>query len=857
MKIYHVNLSKEEKDKINKEFRERIFEEKISMERVKEEINEIIENKSPKKYTKEEIEKRKEELEEEEIKKRLNLNYYRRKDYLNLTSFEDDEKSKHIYTLTVTEYYNKARSLENKKSTERAIIVYEKIINEYKYGGENPYQRLRHYYNKQKRFDDVIRICDLQMENIGNIGYLNGKNLMIKKEDISEDNFNLKAIKNIKKEAEIKLKAIEEEKVKNKEKTIKEAKYKDNAEIKLIREEREKEKAKLIKERNHELNEVRNRYAGEYRAIELERSQMKNNVDSIKIPKYDSEISSRKINEYTIQIPKRVRTNTAFKSALLAGLTGVWAYEEREETKWFLDKMTLYEDGIKINKKISFGDITENSYDEKNGLYYFLIRTHADEIIFNTTNKQVLNDLNDAIGNYHLKIRNRIINERNEEIYKKERSLSNKNLNRLNSREKDTKKRQKMEEDTIYKNYREKLHDVNRKYEKMRKEKLEELIEEDELKDKKEIESKQKEIEERNEIIRKDENEIKYQNYMTSQGINIPSYSTPYDFEDEEGLEVEKTTEKESEEIIQREEKEQDKKDLNIKEYEHSSDSDEEYERLKEIYAEKIKETKEVKVEGAKDKDLNETENMHITSSDNLVLKPFKESLDIEENVKAMQKYDETVLSYNDEGKMLEKNDQIEEAIIIYEKLVNEYKFGGNFPYDRLNAIYYKQNNPKEIIRICNLAIENLGHVGYLRGKELMINPEVTSAGTKEKVKKFKDRKKREEKKLKKSEQKEKEKEKQAQDQEIIEKCANDLELAQRLEEEDKIDEAMKLYETVTKAKYPEKLPYTRLCILYRKKKNYKKELTTCNKAIRNLSNKKQKEWFKERKIKVQEKIDN
>ena len=267
MKIYHVNLSKEEKDKINKEFRERIFEEKISMERVKEEINEIIENKSPKKYTKEEIEKRKEELEEEEIKKRLNLNYYRRKDYLNLTSFEDDEKSKHIYTLTVTEYYNKARSLENKKSTERAIIVYEKIINEYKYGGENPYQRLRHYYNKQKRFDDVIRICDLQMENIGNIGYLNGKNLMIKKEDISEDNFNLKAIKNIQKEAEIKLKAIEEEKVKNKEKTIKEAKYKDNAEIKLIREEREKEKAKLIKERNHELNEVRNRYAGEYRAM--------------------------------------------------------------------------------------------------------------------------------------------------------------------------------------------------------------------------------------------------------------------------------------------------------------------------------------------------------------------------------------------------------------------------------------------------------------------------------------------------------------------------------------------------------------------------------------------------------------
>ena len=32
--------------------------------------------------------------------------------------------------------------------------------------------------------------------------------------------------------------------------------------------------------------------------------------------------------------------------------------------------MTLYEDGIKINKNISFGDITENSYDEKNGIIH-------------------------------------------------------------------------------------------------------------------------------------------------------------------------------------------------------------------------------------------------------------------------------------------------------------------------------------------------------------------------------------------------------------------------------------------------------------------------------------------------------
>lgn len=817
IKLYEVHLPNEEKDQINKELRNKIFEGKTNIEGAKVEIKEIIKNKNTTPFTNEELEKRKEELEKEEIEKNLNLNFYMKKDNLILKQFECDWKSEYKYNLTVEEYIRNARKFENTSSTENAIIIYEKLINEYKCSNDEPYNRLRFIYNSQKRYEDIIRICDLQIENIGNNGYLNGKNLMIKKEINSEDENKLKVVKNVKKENEIKLKKIKENEEKIVEKERKKSRFNENIEIKKINEKEKDRKSDLIKERDEELEKVKNRYKNKYQQIKSKKDEINTNIKSIEPLKYDSDISSRKINEYKIEIPKFTEGFTGYRSEVIFSINGTLLHEKNKTIVWHHSSLIIYEDGIKIRKKIKFEDIINNSYDKVDNKFYFVMRTKIDKIIFRSNNVQLVNDLINAMENYQSKMINRKINTENEKIYQKEKDKSQRELNNLNLNESDIKKHQKNEEDAIYRRYRKKLHDLNREYDKLREEKIEELIEEEKLKEKKEVENNPKEIEETKEIYKKEDKKTEYQNFITSQGINIPSYDTPYDLVEEE-----------------------------------------------ESYGEIIKERKqtdegreEENIEKTKDETVNETKNMHISSSDNLVLKPFKESLDIEENVKAMQKYDETVLSYNDEGKMLEKNGQIEEAMIIYEKLVNEYKFGGNFPYDRLNAIYYKQNNPKEIIRICNLAIENLGHVGYLRGKELMINPEVTSAGTKEKVKKFKDRKKREEKRLKKSEQKEKEKEKQAQDQEIIEKCANDLELAQRLEEEDKIDEAIKLYETVTKAKYPEKLPYTRLCILYRKKKNYKKELTTCNKAIRNLSNKKQKEWFKERKIKVQEKIDN
>ena len=52
---------------------------------------------------------------------------------------------------------------------------------------------------------------------------------------------------------------------------------------------------------------------------------------------------------------------------------------------------------------------------------------------------------------------------------------------------------------------------------------------------------------------------------------------------------------------------------------------------------------------------------------------------------------------------------------------------------------------------------------------------------------------------------------------------------------------------------YPNKLPYQRLCLLYRKNKDYNKELETCNKAIKIL-NQYEFKWFLERKNKVKQK---
>lgn len=768
MKLYRVKISNEEINHINKDFREKIFEGK-SLDEVKKEINEIVENKTNNEFTEDDIEKRKKELEEEKIKKSLNLDFFRKKDNLILKNIEKNENNKYIYNLTVTEYVNEAKKLENKHSTERAIIIYEKLINEYRYSDDVPYIRLRFIYDKQKRYHDIIRICDLQIENLSNIGYLNGKNLMIITEEISSDNNKLKTIKNIKKTVEIKLDAIKENREKLAEERRKKDKIRDNIEIKTINKKEDKERLELMKERDNKLKEVKKRYSKEIRTIKYAKNNMENHITSIEKQTYGSNISNRKIKEYDVELPKVEKSNTALASTALFFMTGVFIGGAKEEVKWNSENLTLYEDGFRINKKINFEEIIQSSFDNKENKFYFLIKTNTDEIVFRTEDKELLNDLNYELSHYHSRTFNNI------RIKKDETDI---NLNYLNSKVKNIRIRQQKEEESINKEYRQKFQKLKLKYHRLREKKIKEL-EEDSLKNRE----------------HKDE-----------------------------------TKKRETEENIGQNKKEEEKEEIG---YQNSE-------------PEKIIE--EIKPNNTKKSSLT-------TLTDDLELKPYNESSDLEEFIESMDKYDQTVRIYEEEAKRLEK-ENIDDAIMIYEKIVNEYKFGGNFPYDRLIAIYYKQNKHEEIIRICDLAIENLGHVGYLKGKTLMINPNVTSAGTEEKVKKFKDRKKREKQKLNKSEQKEKERKIRTQNEEKIEKYAKDLELAQYLEKENNINEAIKLYETITKAKYPDKLPYYRLCILYRKKKNYKKELTTCNKAIRNIGNKKQKDWFKERKIKVQEKLD-
>ena len=228
----------------------------------------------------------------------------------------------------------------------------------------------------------------------------------------------------------------------------------------------------------------------------------------------------------------------------------------------------------------------------------------------------------------------------------------------------------------------------------------------------------------------------------------------------------------------------------------------------------------------------NKPEQKYSFVPDGLIEVKYKEFSNTSKSLKAMDKYMDIVLDYENQAQKLEKTNP-NQAIAIYEKLVYEYKFGGNFPHDRLLVLYRKQEKYKEMIEVCDAAIANLGHNEYLIGKKLMVDDKTLDSSDK-KIEKFKETKNKIQTLLKNKPLEDK------------------IKIAKNLEKEN-IDEAIKTYEEVIKEKYPKKIPYNRLCILYRKKKNYEKELETCDKAIEILNNK-DSNWFIERKIKVQEK---
>ena len=76
-----------------------------------------------------------------------------------------------------------------------------------------------------------------------------------------------------------------------------------------------------------------------------------------------------------------------------------------------------------------------------------------------------------------------------------------------------------------------------------------------------------------------------------------------------------------------------------------------------------------------------------------------------------MDKFDKQV-ERNLKGDELEKSDQVDLAIQLYEENIKE-NFEGNHPYDRLAIIYHKKNLIDDEIRVLEKAIwvfENIVH---------------------------------------------------------------------------------------------------------------------------------------------------
>lgn len=59
----------------------------------------------------------------------------------------------------------------------------------------------------------------------------------------------------------------------------------------------------------------------------------------------------------------------------------------------------------------------------------------------------------------------------------------------------------------------------------------------------------------------------------------------------------------------------------------------------------------------------------------------------------------------NDRGKELERQEQIAEAVALYEANVKDHFFG-SFPYDRLRIIYTRQGEYADAIRVCRAYLD-------------------------------------------------------------------------------------------------------------------------------------------------------
>lgn len=77
----------------------------------------------------------------------------------------------------------------------------------------------------------------------------------------------------------------------------------------------------------------------------------------------------------------------------------------------------------------------------------------------------------------------------------------------------------------------------------------------------------------------------------------------------------------------------------------------------------------------------------------------------------------------NLQGKEFEKTGEIEKAIELYEKNIEE-EFEGNHPYDRLAIIYRKRKQYREEIRVLNQAV-SVFEKEKIKSKRQDVNPKL------------------------------------------------------------------------------------------------------------------------------------
>jgi len=94
-------------------------------------------------------------------------------------------------------------------------------------------------------------------------------------------------------------------------------------------------------------------------------------------------------------------------------------------------------------------------------------------------------------------------------------------------------------------------------------------------------------------------------------------------------------------------------------------------------------------------------------------------ALNYRENIAEIGRIEKKWVANNYKGIELEKKGEIEEAIKVYEKIVDQ-EFDGTHPYERLAIIYRKRRLLKDEIRVlekANIVLKNHSRIEYFKNR--------------------------------------------------------------------------------------------------------------------------------------------